>query len=232
MVAILSSQVANEFYNKTNIDVISLPPYDKLDTPVSTHADMLVSIIDDNIFVYNEYYEANKSLFSSLDEKYKIVKVKKACDKKYPNDIALNVLIIGNKIFCNIKNTAKEILEYAEKNGYELINISQGYSACSTLVIGDKSAITADKGVYKALLKENIKTLLITNDTIKLQGYNCGFIGGCGGAYNKKVIFFGEIENHPDFDKINDFLSGENCTYISVSNGDVYDFGGIKFLEA
>lgn len=231
MIAIVSSLVSKEIEEKLNIATIPLPSYSKLDMPVSTHADMLVSLIDDNIFVYEDYYLNNEKLFSRIKDDYKIVKIKKDCKKKYPDDIALNVLVMGKRIFARLDSIADEITSYAKKNGYKLINVSQGYSACSTLVISESSAITGDKGIYQALLYEGIRALLVNNNTIKLPGYNCGFIGGAGFLYDKKAIFFGEIEKHPDFQKIYDFLMEENITKISLFGGEVYDFGGVKMIN-
>lgn len=231
MVAVLSHIVAKRFKEKTGIDVIGLPSFECLDTPVDSHADMLLSVIDNNIFVYKEYYESNKELFHSLSEKYKIINVEKPCQRHYPEDIALNVLVIGKKIFCKIKSVAAEILNYAQENGYKLINISQGYSACSTLVINENVAITGDKGVYNALVNEGIKALLISNDDIRLDGYNSGFIGGACGVYDKKVFVFGEIEKLSSHQSFLDFIKAENCTLFEVLTGDVCDFGGIKLLN-
>ena len=231
MVALVNYLVAEKFKEKTGIDVISLPKYTRLDTPVSAHADMLLSVIDNYIFIYEEYYEANKVLFLSLEGKYKIVKIKQECKREYPGDIALNVLVIGKKIFCKVKNVAAEIISYAKENGYKLINISQGYSACSTLVINENTAITGDKGVYNALIKEKVKTLLISAENIKLDGYNHGFIGGCGVVLDNKLYLLGEIKYIPDCDKIVELLNEENCTCFEILTGDVCDFGGIKLLN-
>ncbi len=230
MIAMLSYEIAEKFTSETGIKSIALPSYDRLDMPVCSHADMLICKIDNKIFCYNDYYFNNKGVFSSLENKYEIVRVQKPCMKKYPEDIALNVLVIGKRLFCNEKHTASEIKEYAKENGYKIINVSQGYSACSTLVIDDSHAITADKGIYKALLNEKIDTLLISNDKITLNGYNCGFVGGSGGVFNKTAYFFGDISTLDDFEKIKAFLEGNNCNIFCISLTDVYDFGGIKFV--
>lgn len=230
MIAILSSLIAKDFEQKTGIKSIGLPPFEKLDPPVSTHADMLLSVINNNIFVFSEYFDLNRELFRNIPKDYNIKKIEKGCQSKYPNDIALNVLIIDKKVFCNVKHTAKEIVDYVIKSGYELINISQGYSACSTLVIGKNAAITSDIGVYKELLKRKIDALLISNEGIRLNGYNCGFIGGSSGCNDKVVYFFGQIEKHRDFVKIKEHLYKYGHTYSSVFFNELSDYGGIKFF--
>ena len=227
MIIILSSQISEEFSKKTNFEVISLPPYKKLDAPVSSHADMLISIIDDTLFCYDEYYLENREIFKKIENYYKVVRVEHKCTKIYPNDIALNVLIIGKIIFARLDYTANEIIEYAKKNGYKLVNVSQGYAACSTLVLGN-SAITSDISIYNALVSEGINTLFVTTEGITLTGYNCGFIGGAAGVIKDKVYFFGNLKEYLDCDKFSLFLEQNNFKLIEILPTGVFDFGGFK----
>ena len=229
MLAILSSEISEIFYEKTKIEVLPLPFYEKLDTPVATHADMLISVIENTLFTYEDYYLKNKKIFKKIEDYYKVVKVKHKCQNKYPGDIGLNVLVIGKKIFANLKNTAHEILDFAKKNGYELINVNQGYAACSTLVLNG-GAITSDISIYNALLKEGIKSLLVSTSNINLPGYNCGFIGGATGTFGNKVYLFGSLTRLIDNEKISSFLSDLNYEIIEILPEEVYDFGGIKII--
>lgn len=230
MIALLSTQVANEFAKKTGIEVLALKEYRRLDTPVSSHVDMLICKIENTVFCYEDYYLENRSMFEKIENNYKVVKVSKKCSRKYPNDIGLNALVIGKKIFSRLDSTAKEIVDYAEENGYKLVNVNQGYSACSTLVLNEGSAITTDISIYKALINEGCSALLVTSEGIELKGYNCGFIGGAGGVYNNTAYFFGDISLHCDYSRILSFLEENNCQIKSILSGGVYDFGGIKFL--
>ena len=166
MIALLSTQVANEFAKKTGIEVLALKEYSRLDTPVSSHADMLICKIENTVFCYEDYYLENRSIFEKIENNYKVVKVSKNCSRKYPNDVGLNALVIGKKIFSRLDSTAKEIVDYAEENGYKLVNVNQGYSACSTLVLNEGSAITTDISIYKALINEGCSALLVTSESL------------------------------------------------------------------
>lgn len=231
MIAVLSNLISEQFEKATGIKTYPLKPYSRLDLPIATHADMLLCVLDNTMFCYKDYCLKNIDLFNMIKEQgYKIVTVEKKCERIYPNDISLNVLVIGKNLFCNKKYTAKEILEYAENNNYKTINVKQGYSACSTLVINDRLAITADVGIKIALEKENISVLLISSEGIKLEGYNCGFIGGSGAVLNNIAYFFGSIKNHPDFNKINKLLLENNIRIFEIIPYDVYDFGGVKLF--
>ncbi len=229
MFAVLSSLIADEFYKKSNISVLPLLPYDMLDNPVSSHADMLICKIDDTVFTYFDYYYNNVELFSKIEEKYRVIKIN-GCEREYPGDIKLNVLVIGKLLLGKLDFVAKEILEYASENGYTLVNVKQGYAACSTLVLNENAAITSDVGIHSALCLHGVKSLLVSTESIKLDGYNCGFIGGAGGAFGGVAYFFGDIKSHVDYDKIDEFLRMQNCTAFSILGGGVFDFGGIKFI--
>ncbi len=231
MLVALSEQVAIDFAKKTKIEVLPLAAYNKLDVPVASHADMLLCVIDKNIFCYDEYYCENIELFKKIENSYNIIRIKKQCAKKYPNDVSLNVLVIGNTIFTKTSSTAKEIIDYATTNGYKIVDVKQGYSACSTLVINNTTAITTDSGIHKALINEGYKALLVTSNCIELKGYNCGFIGGAGGVIGKTVYFFGDISLHPDYQKISSLLLEEKYEICSILSGGVYDFGGIKCFQ-
>ncbi len=229
MLALISEQISDEFSKKTNISVLALPPYERLDTPVSSHADMLICKIEDTVFTFRDYYYNNVDLFLEIEKKYKLALVD-GCKREYPFDIKLNVLVLGNRLFGRLDSVAPEVLECARANGYTLHNVKQGYSACSSLVISDNAVITSDIGIYNALLSEGINALLVTTESSKLNGYNCGFIGGAGGVFDNRAYFFGDIRCHPDFEKIDEFLREQNCIAFSILGGGVYDFGGIKFL--
>ena len=229
MTAVLSSLIADEFSRKTNIDVIALKPYDLLDAPVGTHADMLICKIEDTVFTFKDYYYNNVELFLKIKEKCKVVLVE-GCKREYPHDVKLNVLLVGKNLFGRLDSVAKEVLECAKENGYKLINVKQGYAACSCLVVNENAVITSDIGIYSALLKESIKALLVSTESITLSGYSCGFIGGSGGVFDNVLYIFGDIKSHIDCDRITHFLKSENCTVFSILGGGVYDFGGIKFL--
>ncbi len=230
MFAVLSEQVASIFEAKTKIKAISLPPFEKLDTPVSSHADMLMCVIEDNIFFYKEYYELYKERFKEIDPKYNIILTEKRCSPKYPLDVGLNVLVIGKRIFCNKKYVASEILSVAEGLNYKIVDVKQGYSSCSTLVVNENCAITGDKGMYLALKNEGIDVLLISPESIILDNYNHGFIGGSGGIFENTAYFFGEIEVIKEYKAIISTLENASCKIAPIFSENLFDFGGIKFI--
>jgi len=230
MKALINYEIADAFYNATGLDVIPLKPYSKLDLPVSAHADMLFCLLDKTIFCYEDYVKENNIYNTLKDSGLNVIFVSNECKKNYPYDISLNVLVMGKTLFCNIKHTAVEIVDYANNNGYKIVNIKQGYSACSTLVVDENNAITSDTGVASAIEKEGKKALLVDNSDIILKGYNCGFIGGASGVHGKKICIFGEPDYLSCKNKIEEIINDCNKTIFSILAGRVYDFGGFKII--
>lgn len=218
-------------FNKINkFSVFPILPYDNLDIPVCAHADMLLCVIDNYVFCYDEYYNDNQMLFNEIEKLgYSIIKSKHKCSKQYPYDIGLNALIIGKKIFCNKRHIAKEIVEYGEKCGYKIINVNQGYSACSTLVVDEYNAVTSDYGIEKALKNEGINVVIVPNDKIILEGYNCGFIGGSCFIHEKTAYFSGNVYTK-EYEKVVELLDKLNINIVNLSNGNLRDFGGAKIF--
>lgn len=153
---------------------------------------------------------------------------------KYPLDVPLNVASLGNTLICNPKTCAKEILIFAKEEGMAIINVNQGYTKCSTLIVDDHAIITEDESIYKAVLDsdEDIDALLIKKGYVSLPGYDYGFIGGASVTISDKVFFFGAIQDHPDYDKIKLFIEqhGKHLVQLS-SDKQLLDIGGCVEYE-
>ena len=230
MIAIMSEQISERFYEKTGINVLSLKPYLKLDAPVSSHADMLMLVLDDTVFCYEEYFLENPEIFNTVKENKNIIFVSSECKREYPYDISLNVLVMGRNLFCNKKYVAKEVLDYANAHGYTVTDVKQGYSACSTLAVNEELAITSDVGIKKAIESKGKRVFLIDNSNVNLPGYNCGFIGGASGVFGNKIFLFGTADYLLKNEEIAAELKKQNIEIVSIIPDGVYDFGGIKFI--
>lgn len=230
MKALVNFQIVEDFSSITGVEAIPLMPYVRLDSPVASHPDMLFCILDKTIFCYEDYVKENALVDVIEKEGYEVVFVSNQCVPKYPGDVSLNVLNMGKTLFSKVENTAKEVLDYAKKNGYEVINVNQGYAACSTLVIDENTAITSDKSIAESIKTAGKEALFVSNGDIILPGYNCGFIGGASGKIGEGVCFFGDVNTLEDREKILDLLDRKKQSIISISSGRVYDFGGIKLL--
>lgn len=210
--------------NSLDIETIEIPANPLLPKPVNSHADLQLLHFAPNIM-----FAQNEHLFlGEMAEKIKVRRIMSNAGNKYPEDVKLNCAVIGDKIICNKKTIAPEILDAAEKLGLTIINVNQGYSKCSICVVNENAIITDDESIFAAAGNFLNDALFVSKGSIRLDGYNYGFIGGCCGKIDKDIIAFnGAIESHKDYKKIIDFLNRNSVKLIELNNERLNDIGGI-----
>lgn len=225
--AVAISETAHEAILKLNsmgIKTIKIAPDLRLPSPVNSHADLqLLHFGGNTMFSQNEHLFTGES-----DLNFHIMKISAVTGNKYPEDVKLNCAIIGDKILCNKKTVAPEVLDFAEKTNLTVIHVNQGYSRCSICVVNENAILTDDKSVFAATQNFFDDAQLISKNSIRLDGYDYGFIGGCCGKIDKdKIAFNGAIESHSDYKLILDFLNRNNVECIELHNDRLTDIGGI-----
>ena len=214
----ISNQIPDSLrsiFTDMGLKLVLLPAEPSLPEPVSAHADMLMY---GNI-VQKDYYGHNKELFDGFD----MILADESFGDKYPDDVLLNAFAVADALFGRLESLSVKIKQLYPK----AVNLRQGYAKCSTLLF-QGNAVTADRGIADALTKHGLKVLLITPGHIALHGYDYGFIGGASGKITEDtVIFFGDVENHRDFEKIRAFLSSHGCFYECTDKEALRDIGGM-----
>ena len=209
---------------KTSILVPELP---LIDSKTAYHADLSLCVLGENVVCAPSLHE---KLSNIKDPDFiggiNLIKGDKEPCEPYPNDILYNAAVVGKYIFCKRDKTDKKLLEIAEKNGYIIVNVNQGYARCSTLPVTDSALITSDSGIYSAALNHGFDALFVSNEGVSLDGYPNGFIGGCGGLFENKLIFSGDISKHRDYEKIKDFC-GKHSVEVLFTAEPLYDFGSV-----
>lgn len=210
------------------INPVIVKPNYSLSGSLSQHPDCLIFVLSDELIITDIN---NFDNIVNLLTTYKIncnVRIERI-SSPYPEDVRLNCRVIGKKILCNKKYVSSIILEYAQKENIRIIDTNQGYSACSTIRVGTNALITDDISVYKTCVNNNIDVLLIKKGSIKLDGYDYGFIGGtCGYIAKDLIAFTGKLSSHSDGNKIVNFLYKYGIHYIELCNdGPLIDVGGI-----
>ncbi len=212
--------------------IIKLSPFSRLASPVASHPDMLVLVLENKIFTWNEYFEQNTEIFHKLNALgFDIQCIDEVPSKVYPDDIRLNCAVMGRNIIANEKYISRAVLRYAEKAGYKILHTSQGYAKCSAVTLTDNALITADMSLYKTATAFGIDALKITEGHVRLDGYDTGFIGGASGISEKNVLFCGNLSLHPDGDAIARFCMSHNKNAISLTQNPLYDFGTVIILK-
>ena len=194
------------------------------------HADMQCLIIDDHAFVLSRC----KRLTDALSGRYTVIPCGDGIRGEYPGNVVLNAAVAGKRVIAKLRSLDEKVLEYCADNGYELINVNQGYAKCSCAIVSDDALITADKGIYNSLREtRNIEALLIGEGSVTLPGAEYGFIGGASGLDingGKRTLYFcGNIKEHPDCDSIKTFCDKHDTEIVSLTNSALTDVGGMIF---
>lgn len=193
---------------------------------LDTHPDILVHplpngdlVVDrDNLYYYKEIFKDKKILPSHS-----------SLSAKYPGDIRLNAFAFKKIFIHNLKHTDEVILDYYKNEGFDLVNIKQGYAKCSCLVTED-FVITSDGGIYETL-KDLIPIYKIDQGQIELQNFNYGFIGGASGVLGKKIFFTGDFSHHSSHEEILKIINKYDYEIEILSDETIEDYGTIFFIK-
>ena len=217
---------------KSGFDVLKLGTCESLPKPVSGHTDLVTVKFDNRLIVAGEKEKILKELDSKsmFLSKYELCTCDIELSDAYPGDVPLNFVVVGNFGICNPKTVWNETVYIAQKSGKTVIPVAQGYTKCSTLVVDDKSIITDDESIFKAV-HGTLDALLVSKGSISLPGYNYGFIGGASFTCGGTVYFFGDLSSHPDALKIRSFIEAHNKHIFSLSHEhNLIDIGGAIVL--
>ena len=221
-----SRLIAEGFY------VIPLPPHKALSAPVASHTDMLIARIGDNLILNREYAEEYREIVADIQAHasgYGITLDDAKLQAEYPSDCVYNCLSANGKIY-TAHTDNPSLIRIAGDTGKTPVKIKQGYPACTTLLLSDNIAITADRGMARVLENDGITSLLIENGDIALPPYEYGFIGGACGVCGNTVYFLGNVAKHRDYAKITEAIARANMKYVCLSDEGLVDLGGILFL--
>ena len=211
-------------------ELIKLPSFDLLQEPVAAHPDMLLFIGKGRVVCHKDYFAVAESEMLKISKLLgaEIILSDEAINKEYPRDVLFNAASVGDVLVCRRDALSKEIAAlYGEEN---IINVKQGYAKCSTCVVCDKAIITADKSIAGKAQEKGIDVLVISPNGVRLDGYDCGFIGGASGADNENVYFCGNIDLHPDGEKIKAFCEKHGKEAVSLSDEPIYDYGTLMII--
>ncbi|WFA09890.1 DUF6873 family GME fold protein [Tissierella sp. Yu-01] len=233
-VAIIDARASDIIVNnleKLNIKIIRTVKCDDLQESISCHPDIIMHPINYNTIIVApnlyDYYE-NELTRHGIN----VIKGETILGSKYPNDIAYNVGRLKDIAIHNFKYTDEKLKYYLKKEGIKFLNINQGYSKCSLLIVDNISGITADVYMQKKLTELGYDILLVKPGHIKLFNEKYGFIGGTSGNLNKDTILLtGKIDNHPSSCEIEKFIMEKNKNILYLSNDDLIDLGTIITLN-
>ena len=214
--------------------VITLPPFSRLSAAVASHPDMLIHRIDNEYISYADYCEEASYVFSDLSllsvgTGARFTFTADEVAPEYPRDVGLNALNIGGKLFLRRASASEALLNVAERHGLRIVDVKQGYPACTVLKLSEEAAVTADRGMAKILEEHGIRVTLIEAGGISLPPHEYGFIGGAAEAHDGCLYLFGDPSTHPSGDKIVAAAEAEGLRVVPLASGILRDLGGILF---
>lgn len=204
------------------IEPIKLGKTSRIVSELAYHPDILMLN-----YAPGNWLVENSCNYSPTNVNKILTKIKYHIGNKYPADCIFNSFIIEKKLFCGAVNSGLYD-NIDELKDFEIINFKQGYTKCSVIILNDHSFITSDKSIEKKLEELQYDCLLVSNESIGLNGYSTGFIGGCAGKISENMLAFtGHIEIHTNFNNIKDFCRNQKIEVISLSKDPLYDYGGL-----
>lgn len=223
--------IEKEKLKELGYKLIEIKQSKKVYSEISAHVDIFTCKIGEKLIVEPTQYDNIKT---QLQNEETIKQGNEAIESKYPFDIKYNVCVIGKKALHNFEYTDLKIKQELQKQGYECISTSQGYTNCSIAIIDNNSAIVTDKGLYKILQKHNVDVLYLEyKPDIKLlsnnNGYSniSGFIGGAISRIDNNIIVFGDLNKIDKNGQIKKFVEKRCLNIIEFKGLDVIDYGGV-----
>ena len=172
----------------------------------------------------------------------------------YPEDIIYNAVCTRNYVLHLIEKTDPELKDAiitwhrslhrqpgeGDHREIKLLNVRQGYTRCMCLPVDDNSFIVSDEAIAKPLEDQGASVLQISRGSIKLKGFNTGFIGGTAGNIymsndemtdQRAIVFNGDLSVHPDFKAIIEFIRSRNILPVWFEDYALEDIGSIIAVE-
>lgn len=214
-------------YIKTHgIELFYTDRNDEIDKFISNHADVNLHHLGDKKIIADSSQHTLTKKLQSIG--FDVIIAEKKVSGLYPDDCRLNFSRIGNRLFGKTDICDSFLKEFCMTNGIELINVNQGYCKCSLCIVNENAMITDDGSIKQATEKAGIDCLLISKGDIKLNGHNYGFIGGASALIGKdKLMFFGNLKHHRDYEKIIGFLNKYHCEAVFSEDFELTDIGGM-----
>lgn len=196
---------------------------------IADHPDIYVCLVNDSLITSREQYENIASQIANVPDRPRLILGSKPLGMKYPGSAIYNAVQVGRFLIHNTGFTDDSVLEAAGISGLKLINVAQGYANCSIAVVDERSIITSDLGIASAIRKHHpeIDVLTVSPGHVRLEGFEYGFLGGTSGRIDDYVIFNGNLEDHPDFLRIREFVESRSLKLKYFREYPLTDIGSI-----
>lgn len=214
---------------------VAMPAMPDMPTPVASHPDMLLFAGFGKLFVRAAHMEngAFSRAVGEILDAAPALGLSLTSDlpsDKYPRDVAFNCAVIGGALTGLSEHISPAIKRCAAEHMIPILNVAQGYTKCSTLIMGcgmRAPVITADRGIYSFANERGVPAYLIPPGGIMLPGYDTGFVGGASFFADGTLFFLGSPASHPAYDIISRAADSHGVRIASLSDVPLFDAGCI-----
>lgn len=213
--------------------ILHLPRNDRLPAPVAAHPDLSVFFAEDAVLTTADYAKAAKDELAEVCRAVgrPLQITESDVGDRYPQDVLLDALPLGGRLFCLPEATATEL---TDDPAYRVVPVRQGYAKCAALPIGENALASADPSILAAAEREGIETLSLPAGGIALRDYGCGFIGGATSfspyAERGETFFCGDLRLYAGGERLVDFLGQHRISCHGVPGLPPTDVGTIFLL--
>lgn len=170
---------------------------------------------------YNDFLTAHKAPFKPGT---------RSTVMQHPGEVYYSASVSEQFLVHHLQYTDPVILEnchYLNK-----IDVRQGYTSCSLILLKKGHYLTSDKGIDMTLEQKGLKGLYIPSEEIFLPGFQNGQIGGTMGLYKETLFIAGSLDHFGEGEVIRNFIQKLNYSVIELIEGPLTDYGGILFPES
>ena len=75
-----------------------------------------------------EQFHADMQILRIRDRIFTLDKCRRKPSRDYPNNVLLNCLFLGNRLYGKLSAIDETVLEYCKEQEIELVNVNQGYT--------------------------------------------------------------------------------------------------------
>ncbi len=208
------------------LDVLEFPENPALGENIANHSDLSFLFYGENTLFTAPRMKKYLDNFRNLN--LDVVELPESLGSVYPNDVRLCAAVFPQFIILNEKTISPFLLDFFKSKNKYVIDVNQGYVKCSVTAVSDEALITDDESIYKSTVNLGLDVLKVEKGSVKLKGFEYGFIGGASGKISKNIIAFnGNIKKHKNYNEIMEFLGKRNVRAVSLNENELRDIGGI-----
>jgi hypothetical protein len=227
LIAIIDKRVSATIKNnlKKYAEVIEFQTDNITYNAISGHPDIFFTKVDNILYIPLNLPEKYIKILEDYKISYHIINEKIGAN--YPQTAILNIASNEKFIIHNRNITPREIINNHQQK--KIIHVKQGYTRCSLIPL-EYFFITNDIGIYNQLIKNELKTILVSNENIQIEYYDKGFIGGTTGIIGNIIFFTGSLKHYSWGKKLRKYIEQQNFEIIELSNEKLLDCGTIILI--